>query len=290
MSNQNNLVKLSSSYDQDFFDSNILVNGRIVGELIVIPRRHIALSRSFPAVSLTRIKEYADLTSAVAPDFHSIMRNEFIEIEDDADTFHDEFGVQTIAGQDITLNDTPENNRILADLYEDALVNNILKGGDTETPNYANWMPLTGDNGVDYSITGVNVGTRTITVSGSIGAFTYVKFSQYRVGGDSSRVRVFSQRGRALTGASGGIGLASGLRRRDQMQGHYHRLVTELDIFGDSGAGGYGYRYDLTGSFTDTRITNPVTDGTNGTPRTGTTTHSPEFATEVYQWLGRYLG
>lgn len=290
MSNQNNLVKLSSSYDQDFFDSNVLVNGRIVGELLVIPRRHIALSRSFPAVSLTRIKEYADLTSAVAPDFHNIMRNEFIEIEDDADTFHDEFGVSNISGQNIIFNDTVENNRMLEDLYEDALVNNILKGGDTETPNYSNWIPLTGDNGIDYSITGIDPSVRTITVSGSIGTFTYVKFSQYRVGGDSSRVRVFSQRGRALTGASGGIGLASGLRRRDQMQGHWHEQYTSSlgATDGASGALLSASNNTTLGAFNSNQ--DPSSDGTNGTPRTGTTTHSPEFATEVYQWLGRYLG
>jgi hypothetical protein len=286
MSRQSNLVTLSSNFEPEFLSDNILVNGRIIGELITIPRRYIPLSRQFPAVSLTRIATHLDLQAVDAPDFHDIMRSDFIEVVDDSEAFHDEFGVDDVTGNDITLEDNVENNRILSDLYEDALVH----GGGQETPSYTDWMPLTGSDGNDYPIVAINTSTRVITVTGDPPALTYVKFSQYRVSGNSNVVRVYSQRGRELTASEAGIGLASGLRRRDQMQGHFHNLVAVVSAPGFAGGSGDVALTNTAGVSVNNRVVDLIADATNGTPRTGTTTRGPQFGIEVYQWLGRYLG
>lgn len=62
--------------------------------------------------------------------------------------------------------------------------------------------------------------------------------------------------------------------KNDQMQGHKHTLVHTLS---QNGAGSSSWAVSLnsgTESNDTTRITTIVTDGTNGTPRTGTTTRS----------------
>lgn len=297
MSKQQSLVNVSQSYEAEYFDTaNYLVNGRIVGELLFIPRKHIPLSRNFPAVSLTRISSYIDLTSTVAPDYHAIMRNEFIDIEGDSEVFYDQFGVDSVSGSDIILSNTTENNRLLADMYEDALVH----GGGAETPSYTNWLPITGDNGIDYAITGINTGTRTITVSGSPAAFSYVKLSQYRVGGDTSKVRVYSMRGRTIVGA-GGPEIASGLRRRDRMQRITGATGAKF-LYGPTGpsSGALGNpdvessNIEGSGSGNARRITLDSADSPDArtSPATDTegATHGNDLGTGIYQWLGRYLG
>jgi len=299
-SNQNNLAKLSSSFDPNFFENTPLVNGRIVGEIIILPRRHIALSSGFPAISLTRIEKYADISVTDAPDFHAIMRNEFIEVNNGSNVFTDEFSVTSVTGQNIVLDDNASNNALLESLYEDALVN----GGGLETPSYTSWLSITGDNGIDYPITGLNLSTRTITVSGSLVSFSYIKLSQYRIGGDPSKVRVFSWRGRTISGSN--ISAVSGLRRRDQFQGHWSKFyslegsyagtIDKIDIraSGPESTPNVNFGYIAAGNslaIVRARIVggDAISDGTNGLPRTGKTTHSPDTNVEIYQWLGRYF-
>jgi hypothetical protein len=79
-----------------------------------------------------------------------------------------------------------------------------------------------------------------------------------------------------------------GLRRRDTIQGHYHELSGNnqplMTLPGASSSIG-------TGAFTvdyNSHISAPITDGTNGTPRTAKTTQSASLGAYLYMWAGSY--
>ena len=71
-----------------------------------------------------------------------------------------------------------------------------------------------------------------------------------------------------------------GASRNDQMQGHWHNGVTNAGAFFQSGAGAGNFISGTTDSGA-TIAGNAISDGTNGTPRTGNETRPAEIAVLV---------
>lgn len=69
-----------------------------------------------------------------------------------------------------------------------------------------------------------------------------------------------------------------GNKQNDQMQGHYHSVANALNTAGGagwpSGSGTSGWNVD--------KATTPITDGSNGTPRTGTETRPANLAVNIF--------
>lgn len=71
-----------------------------------------------------------------------------------------------------------------------------------------------------------------------------------------------------------------GLVEEDQMQGHNHRI---MQVTGSGAISGlYGLAASLSANYYDNMVTIPVTDGTNGTPRTGATTRENRIGMNYY--------
>lgn len=186
----------------------------------------------------------------------------------------------TVAGSVITGSGTAWTN-LLAGLSEWVLA----RGG------YGS-LPPVNVAGTDFAITNVSSGSGTITVTGTpaSGAQTAIVYTN-RITGSTSTARTFKDSGRA-TMTPDGIDYIAGFQRRDRLQGHYHSAM--------STAGGGSSTVNIPGlgnssspPATDADVAKfevraPKSDGTHGTPRTGSTT-DPN-STIVYRalWVGVY--
>lgn len=156
---------------------------------------------------------------------------------------------------------------LLAQLAEDELVHG----------SYTNWRCIN-IAGTDYAITNVNASAHTVTVSGSptSGSQTAIVYAR-RIAGSTTTARTYKDSGRALMSQDGTLRI-SGLRRRHHMQGHDHltNCVTSASTATTRGlrfATGALYNSNDLPSVGSTAYTNGmITDGTNGTPLTGTDT------------------
>jgi hypothetical protein len=75
----------------------------------------------------------------------------------------------------------------------------------------------------------------------------------------------------------------AGTLQEDQMQGHYHNPLSPNTVHLQGRAsGGTGYANAGGGIFNPATTGEPVTDGTNGTPRTGTETRSKAFIVRAF--------
>jgi hypothetical protein len=182
----------------------------------------------------------------------------------------------TVAGSVVTMPNNDSSNAILRALAEDALVH----GGFTD------FRTLT-IAGTEYPIANVNTVTREITTTGTpaSGSRT-VEFFYHRIAGSGTTARVFKASGRSLITANDAEGRhIAGLRVRDRSQGHQHQKYGEI---GSASGGSTWHTTSISAS--DNITTDLITsDGTNGTPRTGQTTHSPGLGVYLYEHVGRYL-
>lgn len=250
----------------------------------------------FPALCLTDIASYVDISDANAPDAVPFLRAKKLIFKDGLAGEISSPGVTAwaISSNVATLTFTNDADHIafLAALLEDEVAHG----------SYSNWRTVTLANAIGnisagtYAITNVNASSRTISfaftaanASGSVTAT--VDFYAHRIPGSTNTARVFSARGLTIHGANddNGYFVAGGLRRRGFLQGHYHDvqtvgssafIVTSNIPTGNPNTGPYP-----TGSETKA----PKTDGTNGTPRTAKETHGPALAVHLYMHLGRYV-
>jgi hypothetical protein len=234
-------------------------------------------SASFPAIRVDDGDH--DIAVSNCPDFVPKARAEKLE----SDSVTDFSG--TVAGSVFTFSTNQAANRLLAALAEDELVH----GG------YTNWLSIN-IAGTDYAITNINVGARTVTVTGTppTGAQTGIIYP-YRITGSTTTARLRRISGRSFVGTEALSGdtpdrmLLAGLRARDRGQGHRHNPISGKGAFQHYAAGGHNYG-NLTPYAEDVSTTgDPVTDGTNGTLRTGKTTEPRTYPGYVYIWAGRYV-
>jgi len=94
----------------------------------------------------------------------------------------------------------------------------------------------------------------------------------------NKRMPVFDLRGEFIRGLDDGRGIdaarVEGSLQLDQMQGHYHSNT----VYGGSGGATSTTGGNGTAANTVSNVTAPITDGTNGTPRTGTETRPRNVA------------
>ena len=76
----------------------------------------------------------------------------------------------------------------------------------------------------------------------------------------------------------------TGLRRRDKFQSHLHN-ITEYQTLGGGGNPQASATATTPALFS---TSSPVTDGTNGTPRTGSKTEMESTTAMLYLYVGSY--
>jgi hypothetical protein len=187
----------------------------------------------------------------------------------------------TVAGSVITLATTTAGDKWLAALAEEQAVHG----------SYTAWLCIN-IAGTDYVITNVNAGARTITVTGTptSGSQTAIVYP-YRIAGSTTTARLRRDSARAFVGSAQETAdgttdraLCVGMRVRDR--GHGHRHATSYK-YGTGGATG------LTNAANADNLGflgawDPTTDGVNGTPRTGLTTHQSDIIAHLYMNGQRY--
>jgi hypothetical protein len=144
-----------------------------------------------------------------------------------------------------------------------------------------------------YAITAVtpaNVGTASAVLTftaagdniGSTATSEVVQFFPHRIAGSTTTARHSQITDMALM--NDGLYNVAGYRGRDRMQGHRHNIPTYT--------GSYGYAIGHSGSNTGgpyiLTTADPVTDYTNGTPRTGPNTRPRFGAYNIYEYVGEY--
>jgi hypothetical protein len=183
----------------------------------------------------------------------------------------------TVASSSIAMPTSTSSDAILSSLAEDVLVH----GG------YTNFRSIT-VAGTEFPITNINTSTRVITVTGtpSAGSQT-VEFYNYRITGSSSTARLFEIKGRGFISPNDASGRhQNGLRVRDRFQGHYHEFYSSPNG-GNSGSTREVVQNE--DNLNTNKVRSPITDGTNGTPRTGLTTHGAGVSAHLYIWARSYI-
>jgi len=280
---------------------NIKRHGREIGELIPIPGNVKAPTEFdkddptsfFPAICLTDFDTHTVVDGANwGTDYIDWLRDQNAVYNEGRTGEAGQFAGNA-AGSVITLTDNAANNSLLATLYAEAEAHVEEMGGDETDFLTITWDGteyVLADDGSGYP--DIDTVTREITVTGTptAGAGNMIVYP-HRIAGSTTTARVYSLRGRALVGA-GYDGVISGFRRRDRMQGHWHKHTYNTGQAQDIGAGGWTIDRSPTGSgsnSTSNKVQDAVSDGTNGTPRTGTTTHGMDVGTHIYQHAGVYI-
>jgi len=186
----------------------------------------------------------------------------------------------TVASSSITMPTSTSSDAILSSLAEDVLVH----GG------YTNYRSIT-VAGTEFPITNINTSTRVITVTGtpSAGSQT-VEFYNYRITGSSTTARLFEVKGRSIITPNDSSGRhQNGLRVRDRFQGHYHQAYTNMGVSAGGDTNGVANSNNNNNLAGTDHVRQAITDGTNGTPRTGSTTHGAGVSAHLYIWARSYI-
>ncbi len=230
-----------------------------------------------------------DVTTAIAPDLVTAYRAELATINVAGTRYSSWTG--TVSGSTITFASNTQNIAFVAMYANEAGANGYMQ---TQSSTYSPVFTGTAQrcirvNGTDYAVTNCSTGALTITVTGSptTGSQT-CQAPTYCIAGSTTSVR--------LPRISGFVGVVTqdydgefvaGWRKMDRGQGHWH------EIWGVAAQGvNAGQADDLqinTALLSSSAVRAPVTDGTNGTPRTGKTTDPKAYAKYVYTHAGRLL-
>lgn len=268
--------KMSVNTIGDYITDYAGFTPEVVGASIKTYSKLIPISASFPWLCLSLPS--VDLTT-------TNYSTEFIDALRARKYIYDEFVTNTSdfsgswASNVFTLDDTVANNAMLAELAEDWLYH-----GSPVT----NWRILS-DGITEFNITGINVTSRTITVDLDSETATGTSIIIYtnRVYRDATKARHFSEAGLATYQAGGGK--SGRLFRRDQMQGHWHTYRYGRRNGGStSGADAMKQNYSDSNTIAEDRVIGIISDGTNGTPRTGSETIAKSSSDYRYIYVGSY--
>jgi hypothetical protein len=233
----------------------------------------------FPAINLSKINVNLDITTTNYPLLVPYLRALKLRYLDGTGSEVTSWSA-TVSGSVVTMPNTTSSLSIIFALQEDAIVHG----------SYTNWRTLT-INGVEYPITNVNSSTREITVTGTPTSGTQtVEFYQYRIPSSTTSARLFQLKGRSFISPNDSSGRhQNGLRVRDRFQafsiGIGDRAQNSVDtapfsrIIASNTTNGGGGQINI--QYYD--------NGTNGTPRTGSTTHSAGISSHLYMWARSYI-
>ena len=178
------------------------------------------------------------------------------------------------SGSDFTLDNNAANVAMIAELYEDWL----FAGSPT-----SGWRILVSGS-TEYNITNIVTSTRKITVSGSPSG-TSIEIYLNRILGSTTSAKHFSWAGLGLYMT--GQNKITGLRRRDKFQGHKFSAYVPGGGNPAPASYGQGCATDLSYNISVV-VSGPITDGTNGTPRTGPKTEMESGTVLAYVFVGTY--
>lgn len=192
------------------------------------------------------------------------------------------------------------NDNILAALVEEQ----VIQGDFSSRLLYIPVSLGSIDSG-EYTLTGINTGTRTITFAssgidiGSTPSSSSVEFYMHRILGSSTTAKHFRTTGRSLMTVGDANGyIVGGLRRRDTFQGHQHNQFEKATVWDNFGYGSHvqsAMGYAGGGSVASVYGQNEptygpqITDGSNGTPRTAKNTQPNSLGAFLYIWGGKYV-
>jgi len=232
-----------------------------------------------------------DITAAQAPLLVSVYRAQLLKVA----------GVSswsgTVAGNVITF--AADADKMIAAVIEEAKVANWFFTGQLSTAPATPKYDFAGEQitltilGVDYVISGASSGGRTITtVTNPPAGVQTVNLHPYRVAGAASTARLRRRDGLALVGAGDVDGeVVGGFRKMDRVHNHWHQNYQITT----SGAGATGYANEnknvavsLSAS-SAAQARELISDGTNGTPRTGKTTDPRTAGQYIYTFAGILL-
>jgi hypothetical protein len=190
---------------------------------------------------------------------------------------------------------------ILDDLLEDQKVNG----------SYGDWRTITLPNQIGdipagtYAIEAIDTASRevefSLTAGDNSGTGSYVvEFAPHKLddslSGAGTKARLFEVSGRSIVSANDASDeVVSGLRRRDQMQEHFHRLDSSLGggfYVGIRGTDPSAIGADLGDGGTGTNAavrTQGAGSANNSNARTGSTTDPRSLGAHVYMWAKRYI-
>jgi len=239
-------------------------------------------SSQFPAIPLD---VNTDLTLAQAPLLVGELRNVKAKIIGTTD-----FTV-TVSGSNVTFPNNAAGIAAVQMLFNDAVVSKYINNG--EIANFDNTADFStaatqrclNVNGTDYVITNAVPGTRVVTVTGSptTGTQTAIIYT-YRIAGSPTSARLLRMTGfvGVAAGDAGGE-VVGGFRKMDRGQNHWHLFLGSSNLAIAGGAAGRAIDSAVTSTGVN-NVQNPMSDGTNGTPRTGKTTDPRTMGVYYYMW------
>lgn len=197
----------------------------------------------------------------------------------------------------ITLANTTAELALIAAIAEENLVHG----------SFSSWLPFTLPAAIgsgsdvpagDYAITALNAGARQISFNhtgsniGSTSVTAVGEIWPHRIPGSTTTARHYQIKGRTLVSINDEDGdVIIGLRRRDRLQGHYHR--NDIGTIAAAGGPSMGAAsMAFCNNITDTSliaIREATTDGSNGSPRSGKTTDPRALGVVFAVWVGRYV-
>ena len=211
----------------------------------------------------------------------------------------------TVAGSNITFPNTTEANALLTAIQNEATVAAYVNGGEianfTGGTDYATAATQQSVNvaGTDYVVTGLTLVSRIMTVTGTPTAGTQTAiFYAHRKAGSSTTAYV-TKIGGFIPAPVGDAGLEIivGKRKMDRSQNYLNDIGSNEGVDGVFTANTYGTGPSANGrsitttvAATNARVVtkNSITDGINGTPRTGKTTDPRTIARCFFNWAGVY--
>lgn len=276
---------------------SIIATSHLVGENIEseIKQTPVAWTDATFSSYSTQYKPIIDrsvdrvVSSTNAPDLVTLYRAESVSMNISGSSVSSWTG--TVSSSTITLTSSTNNLALLNLLSSEFIANGFVNGTQSSSSSalytYSSGAVYRTINvaGTDYAITAVSVGSLTITVSGTptTGSQTLILYP-YRIAGSTTTV--------LLPKISGFVGvpqfdydgeIVGGFKRMDRLQG----FGISITNAGTSFSFNDGSARDVNTKSNVTRT--PITDGTNGTPRTGKTTDPRTRGVYVYTWAGRLL-